>query len=90
MIWPSLQNGLAFSEKLLRERRDFVKRIAARAHPRARVISGKRTGHCGSLGEILNVEMPVAFESYRLARPAFTTNGLPTDKEVEEFSARRR
>ena len=53
---PNLQNGLAFSEKLLRERRDLVKRIL-RARSRA----------------------------YRLARPAFTANGLPTDKEVEDF-----
>jgi hypothetical protein len=29
--------------------------------------------------------MPVALESYRLARPAFTSNGLPTDQEVEDF-----
>jgi hypothetical protein len=29
--------------------------------------------------------MPVALESYRLARPAFTANGLATDKEVDDF-----
>ena len=29
--------------------------------------------------------MSVALESYRLARPAFTTNSLATDKEVEDF-----
>ncbi len=37
------------------------------------------------LANYLKVDLPVALESYRLARPAFTTNGLPTDKEVEEF-----
>ena len=34
---------------------------------------------------LLKVDMPVALESYRLARPAFTTNGLATDQGVEEF-----
>jgi hypothetical protein len=37
------------------------------------------------LGKYLNVELPVALESYRLARPAFTANGTASDKEVEEF-----
>jgi hypothetical protein len=37
------------------------------------------------LANYLKVDLPTALESYRLAKPAFTTNGLPTDKEVEEF-----
>jgi hypothetical protein len=37
------------------------------------------------LAKYLNVEMAVALESYRLARPAFTTNSVVTDKEVEDF-----
>jgi len=32
-----------------------------------------------------NVDISVALESYKLALPAFTTNGLATDKEVEDF-----
>ena len=37
---PNLQNGLAFSEKLLRERRDLAKRICAPA-PARTAIFGK-------------------------------------------------
>lgn len=82
---PNLQNGLAFSEKLLREKRDLVKRIL-RARSRAhRYLWDNERGTAEVLAKYLNVEMPVALESYRLARPAFTTNGLPTDKEVEDF-----
>ena len=82
---PSLQNGLAFSEKLLRERRDLAKRIV-RARTRAhRYLWENERGTAEVLAKYLNVEMPVALESYRLARPAFTTNGLATDKEVEDF-----
>jgi len=82
---PNLQNGLAVSDKLLRERRDFVKRILrarARAH---RYLWDNERGTAEVLAKYLNVELPVALESYRLARPAFTTNGLATDKEVEDF-----
>src|SRR6185503_13636121 len=82
---PSLQNGLAFSEKLLRERRDFAKRIV-RARTRAhRYFWENERGTAEVLAKYLNVEMAVALESYRLARPAFTTNSVATDKEVEDF-----
>jgi NitT/TauT family transport system substrate-binding protein len=82
---PNLQNGLAVSEKLLRERRELVKRILrarARAH---RYFWENERGTAEVLANYLKVELPVALESYRLARPAFTSNGLATDKEVEEF-----
>ena len=82
---PNLQNGLAFSEKLLRERRDLAKRIV-RARTRAhRYLWENERGTAEVLAKYLNVEMAVALESYRLARPAFTTNSVATDKEVEEF-----
>src|SRR5574341_1133398 len=82
---PNLQNGLGFSDKLLRERRDLVKRILrarARAH---RYLWENERGTAEVLAKYLNVELPVALESYRLARPAFTANGLATDKEVDDF-----
>ena len=82
---PNLQNGLAVPEKLLRERRGLVIRLLrarARAH---RFLLENERGTSEILAKYLNVDLPVASESYRLARPAFTTNGLATDKEVEEF-----
>lgn len=82
---PNLQNGLAFSERLLRERRELVKRIL-RARSRAhRYFWENERGTAEVLAKFLNVDLSVALESYRLARPAFTTNGLATDKEVEDF-----
>ncbi len=82
---PNLQNGLAFSEKMLREKRDLVKRIL-RARSRAqRYLLENERGTAEVLAKYLNVELPVALESYRLAKPAFTANGLPADKEVEDF-----
>jgi ABC-type nitrate/sulfonate/bicarbonate transport system substrate-binding protein len=82
---PNLQNGLAMSEKLLREKRDLVKRIL-RARSRAhRFFWENERGTAEVLANYLKVDLPVALESYRLARPAFTANGLATDKEVEDF-----
>jgi ABC-type nitrate/sulfonate/bicarbonate transport system substrate-binding protein len=82
---PTLQNGLAVSEKLLRERRDLVKRLLRARAKAARYFFENERGSAEVLAKYLNVELPVALESYRLARPAFTANGIPTDKEVEEF-----
>ena len=82
---PNLQNGLAFSDRLLRERRELVKRIL-RARSRAhRYFWENERGTAEVLANYLKVDLAVALESYRLARPAFTANGLPTDKEVEDF-----
>jgi NitT/TauT family transport system substrate-binding protein len=82
---PNLQNGLAASEKLLRERKDVVKRILRARAKGARYFFENERGAAEILARYLNVELPVALESYRLARPAFTANGIPSDKEVEEF-----
>jgi NitT/TauT family transport system substrate-binding protein len=82
---PNLQNGLAVSDKLLRERRDLVKRILRARAKGARYFFENERGAAQVLSKYLNVELPVALESYRLARPAFTTNGIPSDKEVEDF-----
>jgi ABC-type nitrate/sulfonate/bicarbonate transport system substrate-binding protein len=82
---PNLQNGLGFSEKLLRERRDLVKRIL-RARSRAhRYFWENERGTAEVLANYLKVDLSVALESYRLARPAFTANGVPTDRELDDF-----
>jgi NitT/TauT family transport system substrate-binding protein len=82
---PNLQNGLAFTEKMLREKKDLVKRIL-RARSRAhRYFWENERGTADVLANYLKVDLAVALESYRLARPAFTTNGLATEKEVEDF-----
>jgi ABC-type nitrate/sulfonate/bicarbonate transport system substrate-binding protein len=82
---PNLQNGLAFTEKMLREKKDLVKR-SLRARSRAhRYFWENERGTADVLANYLKVDLAVALESYRLARPAFTTNGLATEKEVEDF-----
>ena len=81
----NLQNGTAVTEKFLREKRDVLKRVL-RARMRAnRYFMENERGTSEVLAKYQNVELPVAVESYRLAKPAFTLNGVPSDKEIEEF-----
>ena len=71
---------------MLREKRDLVRRILRARSRAAPIFLGKRTRHSGSSGELFRKSnWPSRLESYRLARPAFTANGLATDKEIEEF-----
>src|ERR1043166_7686056 len=82
---PNLQNGLGVPEKLLREKRDLVKRmLRARAKANRYFFENDR-GSGEVLCKYLRVDLPTALESYRLARPAFTTNGIPSDREIEDF-----
>jgi ABC-type nitrate/sulfonate/bicarbonate transport system substrate-binding protein len=81
----NLQNGTAVTEKFLREKRDVLKRIL-RARMRAnRYFMENERGTSEVLAKYQNVDFAVAVESYRLAKPAFTLNGIPSDKEIEEF-----
>ena len=83
--FPSIQNGLAMPEKLLKERRDLVKHILRARAKATRYFWENERGTSEVLAKYLNVELPVALESYRISRPAFTTNGIPTEKEIAEY-----
>jgi hypothetical protein len=39
------------------------------------------------LAKMWNTDVPIALESYRLSKPAFTVTGIPTDDEVKEYLA---
>ena len=37
------------------------------------------------LAKMWNTDVPMALESYRLAKPAFTVTGIPTDDDIKEY-----
>jgi ABC-type nitrate/sulfonate/bicarbonate transport system substrate-binding protein len=82
---PTLQNGLGVSDKLLRQRRDLVKRLLRARAKASRYFFENERGSAEVLAKYLNVDLSVAMESYRLARPAFTTDGTATDKEIADY-----
>ena len=83
--FPSLESGLAVPEDLLRAKRDLIKRILRAQTKARRYILENERGSSEVLADYVKVELPVALESYRLARPAFTTDGIPTEEEVREY-----
>ncbi|HEY1269076.1 MAG TPA: ABC transporter substrate-binding protein [Candidatus Binatia bacterium] len=81
----NLQNGTAVTDKLLAERRDLLRHILRARAKAGRYFFENEQGTSEILAKFQRVEYPVALESYRMSRPAFTTQGIPSDKEVEEF-----
>ena len=80
-----LDRGIAVREDLLREKPDLIKRVLrALAKARRYVLENER-GSSELFSDWAKVELPVALESYRLARPAFTTDGIPTEEEIREY-----
>lgn len=80
-----LDRGLAVREDLLREKPDLIKRILralAKAH---RYFLETERGSSELFADWAKVELAVALESYRLARPSFTTDGIPTEDEIREY-----
>jgi ABC-type nitrate/sulfonate/bicarbonate transport system substrate-binding protein len=83
--FSSPQNGTAVAEKLLREKPDLIKRIL-RARSRAtRYFWDNEQGSAEILAKYLKVDYPIALESYRLSRRAFTAEGVLSDQEMKDF-----
>jgi len=83
--FSSPQNGTAVSERLLREKPDLIKRIL-RARSRAtRFFWDNEQGSSEVLAKYLRVDYPIALESYRLSRRAFTAEGVLSDQEMRDF-----
>lgn len=81
----NLQNGTAVSEKFLRERRDLIRHMLRARAKASRYFWENERGTSEVLAKYQGVEYPVALESYRLSRPAFTSQGIPSEREVEDF-----
>ena len=78
-------SGLIVSDKALQEK--APRSSSARCAPSRRPTGIFQTNENGSaeiLAKFLNISQQIALDTYRFSRPAFTRNGIPTDKEVEE------
>jgi ABC-type nitrate/sulfonate/bicarbonate transport system substrate-binding protein len=83
--FTSIQNGLAVLDKNIRDQRDLVKRILLARGKGNRYFHQNERGASETLAKYLNVDLPTALETYRISRAAFTTNGIPTDAEINEY-----
>ncbi len=77
-------SGLIIPNKALQENASLIKRTLRALAKANRYFQTNENGSAEILAKYLNVSQPIALETYRFSRFAFTQNGIPTDKEVEE------
>ena len=85
--FAGIDSGLAVPLKLLQERPDLVKRVLrARARGNRLYLENEQEA-TNLVARLYHVDSKTALESVRAAKPAFTTNGIPTDEEIREHLA---
>jgi ABC-type nitrate/sulfonate/bicarbonate transport system substrate-binding protein len=85
--FAGIDSGLAVSFKLLQEKPDLIKKILrARAKANRYYLENEGEGS-EFLARLYKVDLKIALESYRSSKPAFTSNGIPTDDEIKEHLA---
>jgi ABC-type nitrate/sulfonate/bicarbonate transport system substrate-binding protein len=83
--YPTLQNGIAVPDKIFKERAKIIRGIL-RARTRAnKLFHENPQAAVAVIAKILNVDQETARETYILSKPAFTQNGLVTEKEANEY-----
>jgi NitT/TauT family transport system substrate-binding protein len=84
--FPSFfQSGLAVTDKSLSGQRDLVKRILRARAKANRVFFETEIGASEVIAKVLKVDLPVARESYRISRDAFSPSGIVSQRQIEEF-----
>jgi len=85
--YASIQNGLAVGVKALQEKPDLVKKLLRAKAKAARYFEQNEREVSDMLAKMWNTDAAIALESYRLAKPAFTVTGIPTEDEIKEYLA---
>jgi ABC-type nitrate/sulfonate/bicarbonate transport system substrate-binding protein len=84
--FPSFfQSGLAVADKSLASQKDLIKRILRARAKANRFFFETESGVSEVIAKVLNVDLPIARESYRISRSAFTTSGIVSQRQIEEF-----
>lgn len=85
--FTSIQNGVAVHIQTLQEKRDLVKKILRARAKGHRYFHENEKGTSEVLARNTKVDPAIALETYRLSKPAFTANSIPTEKESTEYLA---
>jgi ABC-type nitrate/sulfonate/bicarbonate transport system substrate-binding protein len=84
--FPSFfQSGLAVTDKSFSTQKDLVKRVLRARAKANRFFFESESGASEVIAKVLKVDLPVARESYRISRGAFSANGVVSQKQIEEF-----
>ena len=84
--FPSFfQSGLAVGDKSLSSQKDLVKRILRARAKANRFFFETESGASEVIAKVLKVDLPVARESYQMSRSAFSSSGIVSQRQIEDF-----
>src|SRR6516165_5624208 len=84
--FPSFfQSGLAVADKSVSSQKDLVKRVLRARAKANRFFFEMESAASEVIAKFLKVDLPVERESYRISRNAFTSNGVVSPRQIEEF-----
>jgi len=84
--FPSFfQSGLAVTDKSLGSQREPVKRVLRARANANRFFFENESGASEVIAKVLKVDLPVARETYRISRNAFSANGIVSQRQIEDF-----
>jgi ABC-type nitrate/sulfonate/bicarbonate transport system substrate-binding protein len=83
--FPSIQQGIGVQVKTFQDNPDWLRRLLRVKAKAARFFHDNEKETVEMLARIWKSDPATAAEWYRRCKPAFTTNGIPTDEEVKEF-----
>jgi ABC-type nitrate/sulfonate/bicarbonate transport system substrate-binding protein len=81
----STQGGFAVTERALAEKRDLVRRMMRARTKAYRYFHENEKGTSETLAKYTGLDLPTTLETYRLSRFGFTTNGVLSERDMEEL-----
>jgi ABC-type nitrate/sulfonate/bicarbonate transport system substrate-binding protein len=83
--FPSIQQGIGVQVKTLQEQPDWLRRLLRVKAKATRFFHENEKETAEILARVWKSDLVTATEWYRRCKPAFTSNGIPTDDEIKEF-----
>ena len=85
--FPSIQQGIGVQVKTFQDQPDWLRRLLRVKAKAARFFHDNEKETAELLARVWKSDLAAATEWYRRCKPAFTSNGIPTDEEIKEFLA---
>ena len=85
--FPSIQQGIGVQVKTFQDQPDWLRRLLRVKVKAARFFHDNEKETAELLARVWKSDLAAATEWYRRCKPAFTSNGIPTDEEIKEFLA---
>ena len=83
--YPTIQNGLATTERKLKEQPQVIRAMLRARAKASRLFHENPEVPINVLAKVLQVDRDTARETYLLSKSAFTQNGLVSEKDAQEY-----